>query len=132
MTNDTKIPTDQPYKVGKGHPPLERQFGKPNGNPRNPGGWKKTDTPRYKLERMMTMSDEELEAIYNDNSRPTFERHYAKFIHNGKFDQYDRMITQVYGQPKSTNETVISGELTQKTNPYEGFTKEELKELLKK
>ena len=47
-----------PTKQGKGRspingarPPVERQFGQPNGNPRSNGSWKKEDTLRYKLER---------------------------------------------------------------------------------
>lgn len=129
------LATDQagprPGKNGN-FPPKSRQFGQPNGNPRNPGGWKKEDTPRYKLERMMTMDDDELEEIYKDRKRPTFERNYARFIHNGKFEEYDKMINQVYGQPKATQETVISGELTQNQRPYQGMTKEELRKLLDK
>lgn len=77
-----KTPTEQgdDYKVGPGHPPRERQFGQPNGNPRHNGSWHKEDTPRYKLECMMKMSDDELSAIRMDDSKQSFERAYANII----------------------------------------------------
>lgn len=77
-----KTPTEQgdDYKVGPGHPPRERQFGQPNGNPRHNGSWHKEDTPRYKLECMMKMSDDELSAIRTDDSKQSFERAYANII----------------------------------------------------
>lgn len=77
-----KTPTEQgdDYRVGPGHPPRERQFGQPNGNPRHNGSWHKEDTPRYKLECMMKMSDDELSSIRMDDSKQSFERAYANII----------------------------------------------------
>lgn len=79
---NVKNPTEQgdDYKVGPGRPPRERQFGQPNGNPRHNGSWHKEDTPRYKLECMMKMSDDELSAIRMDDSKQSFERAYANII----------------------------------------------------
>lgn len=94
------------YKVGYKRPPKERQFGQPNSNPRHNGAWKKTDTARYKLERMIELSNEELKAVYDDESRPLFERKLATFILNGDWKTYRDMIAEVYGQPKQKVETV--------------------------
>ena len=95
----TNKPTDQ-GKTGKNSPPKERQFGQPNGNPRNPGGWKKEDTPRYKLEQMMKLSDVELTGVIDDSTTPLFEVKLAKAIKEGNWREIESMINQVYGQPK--------------------------------
>lgn len=100
-----KTPTKQgDYKVGNKKPPVERQFGQPNGNPRNNGAWKKEDTARYKLERMMELDYEELGKVAKDNGRPYFERKLASCIKNGDWKTLKEMMDQVYGQPKVVNE----------------------------
>lgn len=90
------------YLVGNKKPPVERQFGQPNGNPRNNGAWKKEDTARYKLEQMMKLSGEELRTVEADEDAPMFERKLAKAILNGEWKEIESMINQVYGQPKAT------------------------------
>lgn len=101
--------TDQGgYKVGNKKPPIERQFGKPNGNPRNPGGWKKTDTARYKLEQMLKLSENELKDIALDKEAPLFERKLANCIAKGNWKEIEGMMNQVYGQPKQKIESVIT------------------------
>ena len=93
-------PTEQgEYKVGPGHPPKERQFGKPNGNPRHNGSWKKEDTARYKLEKMMSLTERELMAIAIDEDAPYFERKLAKCINKGQWKEIEGMMNQVYGAP---------------------------------
>lgn len=109
------------YEVGKGKPPKNRQFGQPEGNPRNNGSWKKEDTPRYKLERMITMGDAELEAIISDPDAPTFEKAMADIIIQAKsdcdkegvkrpaqmrFKAISDMIDQIYGKPAQTTVNV--------------------------
>ena len=91
-------------RAGKGGivPPKERQFGQPNGNPRNPGGWKKEDTARYKLEQMLKMSGEELKDIGADKTRPFFERRLAEAISTGNWSVIKDIINQVYGMPRSS------------------------------
>lgn len=86
--------------VGYGKPPVERQFGKPNGNPRNNGAWKKDDTPRYKLEQMMKLSEDELIAIATNKELPYFDRKVATAINQGDWRVLESMINQVYGAPK--------------------------------
>jgi len=120
-------------KVGYKNPPLATRFGQPDGNPQGHGFWRKEDTARYKLEQMLKLDEKTLEKIANDRQAPVFERRIAKSIlKETDFSTTEKMINQVYGQPKATQETLISGELTQNTNPYKNFTREELKELLKK
>jgi len=113
------------YVVGKGKPPKNRQFGQPDGNKRGSGFWSKEDTPRYKLERMITMGDAELEAIINDPDAPTFEKAMADIIIQAKsdcdkegvkrpaqmrFKAISDMIDQIYGKPAQTTVNVDAGD----------------------
>lgn len=94
-------------RAGKGGtiPPVERQFGQPNGNPRNPSGWKKEDTARYKLEQMLKLDEKEIVKIANDKNAPLFERRIAKsLLKETDFNITEKMINQVYGKPKESIE----------------------------
>lgn len=94
-----------PSKQGNsyyGKPPVDKQFGKPNGNPRHNGAWKKEDTPRYKLEQMMKLSQGELNEVIEDQDRPLFEIKLATAIKQGRWKEIESMVNQVYGQPKQT------------------------------
>lgn len=120
MGKEVKTPTKQgefAYEVGNKKPPKNRQFGQPEGNPRHNGSWKKEDTPRYKLERMITLSSEELQAICDNPEAPAFEQAMASIIIQAKtdtdgdgtprpasmrFQAIEKMINQVYGQPAQT------------------------------
>lgn len=95
MTNTT----DQVQKKGE-FPSRKNQFGQPNGNPRNPGGWKKTDTARYKLERMLELNFKELKKLAEDENAPYFERKLATCIRKGDWATLAGMMNQVYGMPK--------------------------------
>lgn len=82
-------------------PPKERQFGQPNGNPRNPGGWKREDTARFKLEQMLKLRREELIAISNDPKASMFEKKLAYLLlQEPDWKVVEGMLNQVYGQPK--------------------------------
>ena len=94
------------YKIGYKKPPIDKQFGKPNGNKRREGFWDISATPRYKLEQMMKLSEKELRAIADDESAPYFERKIARCINKGDWKVVESMINQVYGQPKQSIETV--------------------------
>lgn len=99
----TNNPTKQAnVKAGRGGvvPPVERQFGQPNGNPRHNGAWKKEDTARYKLEQMLKLSEEELKNIATDKEAPLFERKLATCIAKGQWKEIEGMMNQVYGAPK--------------------------------
>ena len=89
-------------------PPKERQFGQPNGNPRNPSGWKKEDTARYKLEQMMKLSEVELDAVKDNPDSPMFERKLAGAILDGEWKEIESMMNQVYGQPKQKIEAEVA------------------------
>lgn len=66
---------------------------------RHHGAWKKEDTPRYKLERMMTMTEDELRAVFEDRNAPLFERKIAMAIRNSDWKVIEAMTIQVYGFP---------------------------------
>ena len=97
-------------KAGRGGivPPVERQFGQPNGNPRHNGEWKKEGAARYKLEQMLKLSEEELKAVATDKKAPLFERKLATCIAKGEWKEIEGMMNQVYGQPKQKIESVIT------------------------
>lgn len=88
------------YKVGYGHPPKNRQFGQPGAN-RSGGGdtWRREDLPRYQLEQMLKMNEDELNAIKDDPSKPMARRRWADIIINGTWKEYESMIHEVYGRP---------------------------------
>lgn len=90
-------------------PPKERQFGQPNGNPRHNGAWKKEDTARYKLEKMMQMTEEELIQVAQDTNAPYFERRIARCINTADWKGLESMINQVYGYPKQA----VAAEVTE-------------------
>lgn len=104
MTRATK----QGPRAGNGGtiPPVERQFGKPNGNPRHNGAWKKEDTLRYKWEQILKMTDDELRAVLADQKVGRVEKMTAEVLLDNtmkpteKIAVLDRLATQVYGFPK--------------------------------
>lgn len=86
------------------------QFGKPNGNPRHNGAWKKEDTLRYKWEKMTGLSDEELQAVLEDTKAGRVERMTAEVLLDKTMKPSEKMsilfglANQVYGMPKQVNE----------------------------
>jgi len=103
MTDDTdQSLLDEHGRFAKGNP-SPAGF-KQNPQNRNPGGWKKSDTPRFKLEQMMKLTEKELVAINNDEEAPYFERKLAKAINRGDWKTIREMIDQVYGQPSATHQ----------------------------
>ena len=101
MANSQKPGT---YEVGYKKPPKNRQFGQPEGNKRSNGSWKKEDTPRYKLEQMMKLDEDELRVVIRDADAPMFERQLAKWIIKGDWKVIESQINQVYGAPKQTQD----------------------------
>lgn len=127
---------DTEYKVGYKHPPKDTQFGGPRSNQNKGGHWKKEDTPRYKLERMITLSRLELDEIRNNEEAPEFERGMADIIIQIRYDEdgdgtkrpaaqrfqaMEKMINQVYGSPAQTQVTVDAGSMEEKEKS--GFIK---------
>lgn len=99
-------------KAGKGGvvPPKNRQFGQPNGNPRHNGAWKKEDTPRFKLEQMMKLPEEDLRKVAEDKDAPYFERKLATALAKGQWREIKEMIEQVYGKPQQSIDMTSNGE----------------------
>lgn len=82
-------------------PPKEYQFGQPNGNPRNRGGWRHADTARGKLEALGKLTEQELLVIVKDKKAPMLERRIARALLNeNDWKVTESMINQVYGMPK--------------------------------
>jgi len=92
------------YEVGYKKPPKNRQFGQPDGNKRGRGFWRREDTPRYKLEQMMKLDEDELRVIIRDADAPMFERQLAKWIIKGDWKVIESQLNQVYGLPKQTQD----------------------------
>lgn len=94
------------------------RFMKGNGSPagfnvhpenRHNGAWHKEDTPRYKMEMMMKMTDAELEAARADETKTAFERSFANVLYLSRTATdieeaqkcmviLEKMVNQVYGQ----------------------------------
>lgn len=93
-------------------PPVERQFGQPNGNPRSDGHWKKEDTLRYKLERLINgMDADELEKLINDPKTKLGVRRLAILLYKSNYEKpesefrvWEGAMNQAYGMPKQAIE----------------------------
>ena len=71
---------------------------------RSNGHWKKSESARYKLEKMMTLTEAELQAILDDPESPQFEQKIADAIMEGSWPTLRDMMNQVYGLPRSSVE----------------------------
>lgn len=91
-------------------PPIDKQFGKPNGNPRHNGAWKKEDTLRYKWEQMLKLDAEELQAVLDDPKASRVEQMTAEVLLDEHMKPFEKLASlrelanQVYGMPKQINE----------------------------
>ena len=77
---------------------------------RHNGAWKKEDTPRYKLEQMMKLSEPDLRKVAEDKDAPLFERKLAIAIRKGQWREIKEMIQEVYGKPKESVDLTTGGE----------------------
>lgn len=68
------------------------------------GHWKKEDSARYKLEKMLALDEQELKRVFEDPKAPLFERKLAGCIASGDWKQIEGMLNQVYGLPKQSVE----------------------------
>lgn len=82
-----------------------------NTNPQNRhnGAWKKEDTPRYKLEQMMKLSEPDLRKIAKNEAAPLFERKLATAIAKGQWREIKEMIQEVYGKPQENVDITSKG-----------------------
>ena len=94
-------------------PPVERQFGKKNGNPRHNGAWKKENTLRYKWEKIIEMEEAELKEVLRDPKCGRVEQMTAEVLLDRqmkpteKIAVLDKLATQIYGQPKQKIEQTV-------------------------
>ena len=102
----SKKATDQDYNR---NPEGKGGFGD-NPQNRNPGGWRKQDTPRFKLEKMMSLSIKDLEEIVRDEDAPLFERKLAKAVVENDWKTYREMMHEVYGTPKQSVDVTSGGD----------------------
>lgn len=116
-TDQTKPLLDERGKFAKGNIP-PAGFNKHPEN-RNPGGWVKSDTPRYKLEQMMKLGEEELRKVAESKDAPLFERKLAIAIRKGQWRDIKEMIQEVYGRPKET----VDYTMLEPPKPLEDLTK---------
>lgn len=104
MTTATKQAKGSP--INGQVPPVDKQFGKPNGNPRHNGAWKKEDTLRYKWEQMLKLDATELQSILADPKASRVEQMTAEVLLDEKMKPYEKLASlaqlanQVYGMPK--------------------------------
>lgn len=109
---DKKTTTKQEKPTLKNGNPINEaaQFGKPNGNPRHNGAWKKEDTLRYKWEQMLKMDDDELQAVLLDPKASRVEHMTAEVLLAKDMKPTDKLFAmtqfanQIYGMPKQVNE----------------------------
>lgn len=69
---------------------------------RSGGSWKREDTARYKLERMMQLTEAELNDIIDNPASPKFEQKLAKAMIDGSWPVLREMMNEVYGRPKES------------------------------
>lgn len=79
---------------------------------RHNGSWHKENTPRYWLEEMMKMKDDELEKIIHDEDSPKFKKKMASCIQYGEWKELKEMIQEVYGKMPEMQITVEADDET--------------------
>ena len=81
INNATKQAKTQ-ARAGRGGvvPPVNRQFGKPGGNPRHNGAWKKEETARGKFEQWIKMTEEELRDLEKNQNLSAFDESVVNLI----------------------------------------------------
>lgn len=101
------IGSDPTKPVGNCNPPKATQFGQPDANPAG-RKWKKADSPRYKLEQIIKMDQQEIQALIDDTTAPVFERQIAQVVAKCDWNQISQIIDQVYGPPVQRVESTIT------------------------
>lgn len=109
MTNSKQMAQtrDEKGRITGGTPPAGFNVNPQN---RHNGHWKKEDTPRFKLEQMMKLGEEELRKVAESKDAPLFERKLAIAIRKGEWREIKEMIQEVYGKPKESVDLTTGGE----------------------
>ena len=112
MATTDQVDKQVPNPTGKGG------FGD-NPQNRNPGGWVKSDTPRFKLEQMMKLGSADLQDVVDNPQSPVFETKLAQAILDGQWREIKEMIQEVYGKPKESVDVTSNGETIGATIVFE-------------
>ena len=119
--------------VGYKKPPVNRQFGKPDGNPRNDGGIPKyvrevREELKGLLDPNLTMADYQaiVESADDDSGLRAV---FAEAVTKKDVRTIIELINQAWGRPKESVDVTSKGE---SINPYANLTTEELRKLLEK
>lgn len=100
LTDTNQTARDENGRFIKGSKPVNGFDKRPEDRSR--GNWKKSDTPRGKLEKMMMLTEAEITAIEKDDGAPMFERSIARVMLNANWNTLSSMIDQVYGKAKES------------------------------
>lgn len=118
--------------VGYKKPPVNRQFGKPDGNPRNNGGIPKyvrevREELKGLLDPNLTMADYQaiVESADDDSGLRAV---FAEAVTKKDVRTIIELINQAWGKPKESVDVTSKGE---SINPYANLTTEELRSLIK-
>lgn len=114
-------------QVGKNVPnPTGKGGFADNPQNRNPSGWKKTDTLRYKIEQASFLSTAELQEIADDPNESALLRKFAEATVKADWRMIKEITEMLYGKPKESVDVTTQGE---SINPYAALTTEELRKL---
>ena len=103
MKTTDQVSKKAPNPTGKGG------FGD-NPQNRNPGGWKKTDSLRYKIEQASYLDAEELQAIIDDPKEATLLRRFAEATLKADWRMIKEITEMLYGKPKESVDVTTGGE----------------------
>jgi hypothetical protein len=76
------------------------RFGLPGANKRSDGLWDRKKNARYKLEKIIQLTEAELQELKDNPEAAAFDKRLAEAILKAKWSELDGMLTQVYGKPK--------------------------------
>ena len=92
--------TDQAKDMNR-NPEGKGGFGD-NPQNRNPGGWSKRDTLRFKIEEASYLDDVELQAIIDDPKEATLLRRFAEATLKADWRMIKEITEMLYGKPKES------------------------------
>ena len=108
MKTTDQVSKKAPNPTGKGG------FGD-NPQNRNPGGWSKRDTLRFKIEEASYLDDEELQAIIDNPKEATLLRRFAKATLEADWKMIKEITEMLYGKPKESVDVTSNGETVGRT-----------------
>jgi hypothetical protein len=73
-----------------------------NPDNRNPGGWSKKDSLRFKIEQASYLDNEELQAIVDDPKEATLLRKFAEATLQADWKMIKEITEMLYGKPKES------------------------------